>query len=325
ERGYADCITADRNSTNLLCIALRKAVVRRRRALLQSLSVQQVGPTVNDRRASVRTAPNRRRHVRFFAQHPVIAIPILANGSPDLAGRCQATTSDVSLGGLGVCMPDREQLPSRNWIIGIEQTDGKMGYVNAYLRRVAYRSNELHVGLIFQSDADDMLNDHNLWPSIDPESNRLETRLPSTVLDAWTDLGVLQRHLVRRAKICPECDGVCSVGTGCSQCGDFDLQYKDLIHHFACAHVDHADKFEKNGDVHCPKCLRENLVAEADFELIRSQFACKKCDYEGDVTVQVGCCLNCQLRFPLEMGKEVDVYGYFVDRMDILALVDSAR
>ena len=59
--------------------------------------------------------------------------------------------------------------------------------------------------------------------------------------------------------------------------------------------------------------------------MIRSQYTCGHCDYEGEATVQVGCCLNCQLRFPLEMGKEVDIHGYLVERMDILALVDSAR
>ena len=45
----------------------------------------------------------------------------------------------------------------------------------------------------------------------------------------------------------------------------------------------------------------------------------------GDATAQVGCCLNCHLRFPMEMAPEVEVYGYDVERMDILALVDSAR
>lgn len=325
ERSYTDCITADRFSSAPLTIALRKAVVRRRRALFQSLSEQQVGPSVNDRRASVRSAQNRRRHIRFFSERSVIAIPILPNGAPDIGGRCQATSIDVSLGGMAVRIPDRDQLPSRNWVIGIEQADGITVYANAYLRRVAYQTGELQVGLIFQGVVDDLFSDRNLQPTIDPESKRLETRLPYSTLDQWTELGVLSKQLVRRARTCPECDAVCSVGTGCSQCGEFDLHYQDLIHHFACAHVNHAEKFETAGSIQCPKCLQGSLVAGADFEMIRSQYTCCHCEYKGDVTVQVGCCLNCQLRFPLEMGKEVDVYGYHVDRMDILALVDSAR
>lgn len=325
ERGFTDCITADRISSTALTGALRKAVVRRRRSLLRSLSEQQVGPTVSDRRMSVRASQNRRRHIRFFTERPLVAIPLLSNGAPDIAGRCEATTIDVSLGGMGVKIPDREQLPSRNWIIGIQQAGGTTGYVNAYLRRVDYRAGELHVGLIFQGDVEDMLHHRNLWPAIDPDSKRFETRLSNATLDQWTELGVLQKHLVRRARVCPECEAVCSVGTGCSQCGDFQLHFKDLIHHFACAHVNQAEKFEKMGTIQCPKCLQGNLVAGADFEMIRSQYVCEHCDYQGDVTAQVGCCLNCQLSFPLDIGKEVDVYGYSVERMDILALVDSAR
>ena len=66
ERGYTDCITADRTSSTSLSVAIRKAVIRRRRNLFQSLSEQQVGPSVNDRRASVRTTQNRPPPRSFF-------------------------------------------------------------------------------------------------------------------------------------------------------------------------------------------------------------------------------------------------------------------
>jgi hypothetical protein len=325
KRGFFDCLSASHATATSMIITIRKAVALRRRALLELLSSQQVGPTVNDRRASVRNAQNRRRHVRFFTERSLVAIPILPNGAPDIAGRCNATTVDVSLGGMGVKIPDREQLPSRNWILGIDQPNGTTGYIHAYLRRVAYHGGELQAGLIFQCDTDDLFNLENLWPTIDSQSKRLETRLGSSALDQWVELGVLEKQLVRRARTCPDCDAICSVGTGCSQCGAFNLQYHDLIHHFACAHVARAAKFEKEGTISCPKCLRANLVVGADFELIRSQYVCAECGHQSDVTAQVGNCLNCQLRFPLELGKEVDIYGYDVERMDILAVVDSAR
>lgn len=325
ERGYSDCLTVERTTGNSLIATIRKAVIRRRRALLASISRPQVGPGINDRRATVRNAQNRRRHVRFFTERSLVAIPVLPNGAPDMAGRCNASTIDVSLGGLGVRIPDRDQLPSRNWVIGIEQASGRTGYINAYLRRVSYQQGELHVGLIFQNDEDDLLSERNLWPNIDPHTKRFETLVAGSYLDQWVELGVLQRQLVRRTRTCPECDAVNSVGTGCSQCGSFELNFHDLIHHFACAHVNDATKFEKSDSIQCPKCLRDKLVAGADFELIRSQYTCGQCDYSGDVTAEVGCCLNCQLRFPIEMGREVEIYGYHVERMDVLALVDSAR
>ncbi len=284
-----------------------------------------MGPNISDRRTSVRISQNRRRHVRFYTERSLIAIPVLPNGAPDIAGRCSATSVDVSLGGVGVRIPDREQLPSRNWIIGMEQAGGAITYVNAYLRRVSYEEGHLHAGLIFQSDDDDFFAPKNLQPMMQVESKRFETETAVTALDRWVDLGVLHKQLVRRARTCPECEAVCSVGTGCSQCGDFNLHYRDMVHHFACAHVNDTRRFDNGHSIQCPKCLRNDLVAGADFELIRSQYTCGNCHYEGEATAQVGNCLNCDLRFPLEMGKEVDVYGYDVERMDILALVDSAR
>ncbi len=118
---------------------------------------------------------------------------------------------------------------------------------------------------------------------------------------------------------------MCSVGTGCSQCGGFDLEFQDLVHHFACAFVEESSAFEKGDSIQCPKCLCDNLVAGADFEVIRSRYECQSCDYQGEVTAHVGCCLHCQLRFPLEIAPEIEVHGYDVERLDILALVDVAR
>ncbi len=324
ERGFSDCLNIDRTTGPSLLMAIQKSIVRRRRGLLASITRPQVGPGVSDRRASVRSAQNRRRHVRFFAERPILAIPVLSNGAPDLQGRCDATTVDVSLGGVGVKIPERDQLPSRNWILGVLQ-GGKMAWVNAYLRRVAYGNRELQAGLIFQNDDDDLLHRRNLWPLIHPESKRFETAIPASALNQWVELGVLERQLVRRSRVCPECEAICSVGTGCSQCGGYDLTFHDLIHHFACAHVNHAEAFERNRSLQCPKCLQDHLVCGADFELIRSQYTCSHCDYQGDETAEVGCCLNCQLRFPISMGKEVEIYGYHVERLDVLALVDGAR
>ncbi len=137
------------------------------------------------------------------------------------------------------------------------------------------------------------------------ESKRFETETAATALDRWVDLGVLHKQLVRRARTCPECEAVCSVGTGCSQCGDFNLQYRDLVHHFACAHVNDTRRFDNGHSIQCPKCLRNDLVAGADFELIRSQYTCGNCHYEGEATAQVGNCLNCHLRFRWRWGRRL--------------------
>lgn len=112
---------------------------------------------------------------------------------------------------------------------------------------------------------------------------------------------------------------------GCKECGSFDIQYRDLIHHYACAHVSFEHEFRSNNSIECPKCLASNIVAGADFEVIRSQYECTDCHHVGDVTADVGCCLKCDLHFPIHLAEEIEVYGYDAERLDVLALIDSTR
>lgn len=322
QQGHRDCLVVDECTSDTVALALRKLVVRHHRKLVE---FQASGKLVNDRRAKPRGGQNRRRHTRFFLETSVVAIPVLANGGPDLEGRTQAETIDVSLDGIGIKLPNRDQLPSRNWVLGIAQGENRVAYISAFLRRVAYRGEDLNVGMVFQQGNDDFLHQNNLWPTIHSQTMRFETKIPASFLDQWVQLGVLQKRLVRRARVCPDCEAVSTVGLGCSQCGAFQLGYRDLIHHFPCAHVAHAEAFQQGNRIQCPKCLGSDLVAGADFEVIRSQYHCPECDYEGDQTAEVGCCLNCQLRFPIGMAPEVEINSYDVERLDVLALVDSAR
>ena len=325
QRGYCDCFVADQLSDRNILHRMQKAILLRRRMLIETLSQQQVGEKVVDRRKSIRDTTNRRRHVRFAMERPIVAIPILPNGAPDIQGRCNANTTDISLGGIGMTLPISGHLPSRDWVVGLEQAGGTMGYVNAYLRRVVYRDHHVEAGLVFQSESNDFFSESNLRPDINADTKHFEGCIGPTALQQWSALGVLTKQLLRRVKVCPECDAICTVGTGCRQCGDFDLDFHDLIHHFACAHVDLSETFERKGEIECPKCLCGGLVVGADFEIIRSRYTCRGCMSQDDYTAYVGNCLQCQLKFPVEIAPEIDVYGYHVERLDILALVDSAR
>jgi hypothetical protein len=323
--GFRECLIDGRETALWLPLALQKTILRHRRFVHQAIELETAGPNVNDRRGQSRGDQNRRRHARFFLQRPVLAIPVLPNGGPDVAGRSMATSIDISLGGIGIQMADRDQLPSRHWIIGIPYADRPTGYVSAYLRRVAYTPEGLQLGLVFQTAHDDFFRDQNMVPKAQGESMRLATAIDTAHLEQWANVGVLQRRLVHRARVCPECQGLATFGTGCSQCGSFHLDYADLIHHFACAHVGLATEFQKQSCIQCPKCLARDLVVGADFEWIRSQFTCMSCQYQGEETADVGCCMRCDLRFPESMAREVEVYGYDVERLDILALVNDAR
>ncbi len=53
-------------------------------------------------------------------------------------------------------------------------------------------------------------------------------------------------------------------------------------------------------------------------------YLCHDCGFEGSELANVGTCLGCHLRFPLNLAQEVEVYGYDVERLDLLALVNAA-
>ena len=323
--GYSDCLIADEISSQHLLASIRKAVIRRRREILTSLSEDQIGPAVNDRRSEVRNSINRRGHVRFNINHPIVAIPILPSGAPDHAGICEGTATSISLSGVGVTLPHHENLPRRNWVVGFEQTNGIVGYASLYLRRVTYMEGTIDAGLTFQNSTSDFFNTENLWPALNPTNGIVSTQIDPHLLDQWVELNVLKKRLARRTRTCPECESACTSATGCRECGSYDLEFEELIHHFACAHVDKSIVFEHEDSIRCPKCLSERLVAGADFEIFRSHYHCRCCGHEGDATAEVGCCLSCQLRFPLSSAPEIEVCGYDVERLDVLAFVDVAR
>ncbi len=127
----------------------------------------------------------------------------------------------VSLDAIGVSIPHNGHLPRRNWIIGIQQENGTTGYVNACLRRITYQKDMIQGTSVFQSEAEDFLGRKNLWPQMNPKNQQFTTTIPNALLDQWVKLGVLTKQLARRTRCCPECEAVCSVGTGCSQCGAF--------------------------------------------------------------------------------------------------------
>ncbi len=157
DRGYVDCLIADNLSSQLLEESILKAVVRHRRQLIDSFSVAEVGKHVSDRRRSVRPGANRRRHVRFLLERPLLAIPLLPSGAPDRDHMCEAMSVDVSLGGIGLTVPTSEQLPNRNWVIGVRDAHNQYDYVSAYLRRASYQSDGIQIGLVFQHGEEDSL------------------------------------------------------------------------------------------------------------------------------------------------------------------------
>lgn len=327
--GFDDCVPSRSCSTSSLLRAVRLCLARWDAARQQVRQSLLNAPLVADRRQSARTGRDRRVGSRYLVTRPLLAIPVLADGCPDRSNIRDAFTIDVAMGGIGFQISNHTGIPGRNWVIGVEADPGdglgeRFNYCHVMVRNVSYPQGGVRMGSQFQPPSTDMLHVENLMPSLNVQTGRYDHKLSDRALKQWIDLGVIRPKMLHRVNSCPECRAVSTVGRGCHDCGSPDIQFKDLIHHFACAAVDDAKQFQNSHGVGCPKCLAESLVIGVDFELIQSHYRCCDCHYEGSQVADVFTCIKCRLRFPSSLAKEEEVYSYDVDRLDILALLNTA-
>jgi hypothetical protein len=327
DRGADDCLIASRTSDADLERAVRMAIARRTRVWTKLAEHPLSEVSVSDRRLQSRSR-DRRQTPRYLITRPILAIPVLPNGAPDTQGICEAFTIDLSATGVGFQLGLETVLPSRNWVVGIEATQEgewphEYHFVNVMTRNVAFVPGGIRLGTQFRHPDDDLFRPENLSPRL-ASGHRMLPGLPTHILDAWCELGVLTPTLMHRLKTCPECAAVLVLGSGCPECGSPAVTARELMHHFACALIDDYEKFCTPAEgLKCPKCLTGGLVAGADFEVIKARFSCDDCGCQNSELAQVGNCLNCSLRLPINMASDTEVYGYHVSRLDVLAYLSS--
>ena len=285
---------------------------------------------VSDRRSQARSR-DRRQTPRYLMTRPILAIPVLPNGAPDTQGICEAFTIDLSAyrdrvpAGSGN-RTAKSQLGRGRRSDPRERLAARVSFHQRMTRNVTFVPGGVRLGTQFRHPEEDLFRPENLTPRLSDDSYRMVGSLPTHVLDAWCDLGVLRPALMHRLKTCPECAAVLVLGTGCLECGSPAIMARELIHHFACALIDDYDNFcTEAGGLKCPKCLTGGLVAGADFEVIKARYRCEDCGCENNELAQVGTCLNCCLRLPVNMASDTEVYGYHVARLDILAYLSSTN
>lgn len=327
EELFDDCIHQAHLTTSAL---VRGLLLCRERSVYQVNEATRLireAPKVSDRRRQARGA-DRRIAARYLITRPLLAIPVLPDGAPDRAGIRDAFSIDFSAGGIGFQISNHDGLPSRNWVLGVECVDEqgeceRFHFCNVLVRNVSYPQGGVRMGGQFQTQEEDLLSLDRLYPKLQVTSGKFECSLSQRAIDQWVELGVFEKKLLHRLQACPECRGTVTLGHGCRECGSPDIHFHKMIHHYACAHVGKASTFGSGEELSCPKCLTRKLVASSDFEVIRSHYSCRDCGFEGSQLENVATCLGCQLRFPSSLAQEVEVYGYDVERLDILAVVNA--
>lgn len=258
---------------------------------------------------------------RHLITRGVLAIPILADGSPGQAGTSEGLTVDIGRDGVTFEISVANRPATTKWFLGIENDQGDLAYTTVKTRATSERGHGLRVEAQYVAAENDPLRAANLVPRFDPESFRFRTPLPTKTLEQWRVLGVMQQELLDCVIVCPVCQALPTLRRGCRACSSLGVESVRLIHHFACAHVDLIETFETDDGIVCPKCRTRALVVGADYEFLRGPYTCSDCGWTDEELENIARCMACGSEFPEKQGLVQEVIGYHVERLEPLDLL----
>lgn len=130
-------------------------------------------------------------------------------------------------------------------------------------------------------------------------------------LDSLVERGLAERRIVDRVRACPSCNGAeLLLGEVCAGCGAVDYTREPAIHHFACGHVDSAQRFESEKGMTCPKCAASLRQIGRDYERPADCYRCRSCGVLAAETRIVARCGACRHTCSPEQTTEVLVHAY---------------
>jgi hypothetical protein len=192
---------------------------------------------------------SRRSDPATVLHKPLVAVPVLLDGSPDWEHRLQGAIRDFTHGGIDLVLDTPFDLPSRALVLVLPSADGAgpcLG-LEAYAMHRENANSPLEVGGRCGGLADTILRPENLTPRFHPELLTFSLGLPENLLRKWAAIGVLQPYLVDRVQLCPQCHGLPTFRQGCANCGSVQISQEQFLHHFACAHVGLVRVFRGDG------------------------------------------------------------------------------
>lgn len=130
-------------------------------------------------------------------------------------------------------------------------------------------------------------------------------------LEKLAEANLLSRKIYNRVRMCPLCDdNHINIREVCAKCRSIDIIQTEMIHHFACGHVNEISAFKKGTDLICPKCNEVLRHIGLDYEKPTSHFKCNDCEFIFPDPVVEFQCLWCGLVLEINDSIEKLVYRY---------------
>lgn len=279
------------------------------------------------RAASRRPSPKQHIGAQQTVQCKLVAIPVRLDQTPGEVSWFDGACVDIAGSSLSLTMDRVDPLPVNQIVIGAslpnQMGNAQRKYLTARIESQQRIDGVLRIDAFQVKDSDeDFLSERNLAPRINPNKLRFENGCNDEVLQQWESLGVLRQYLVDRVLVCPSCESIPTWRYACPKCGSARYSRDRLIHHFACAHVDHAESFQTNdAGLQCPKCQTPGLIAGTDFQIVGGPLTCFDCNDRGGQPNLWCMCHQCLNRFEPGEATELELHGYHVDRLELLDLV----
>ncbi len=268
---------------------------------------------------------NLRHGVRYELTLPAICYPVSVSNEVDRSASITAIVANVSSSGLMLVTDAAQPYPGLDLVVGVERNQGQFEFCAGTVLASKRNSRGLiEIHLQFGGYMNELLLSEMIFPVLD--RTRMQFGLPFSerTLASLCKLGAMAAETLDVVVVCPHCQALPTLRDGCSLCLSSNVTTSKMIHHFACANVDFLEKFETPAGLCCQKCRTRNLIIGSDYEYLEGPQTCQDCGKSHLETIQIGHCLNCEHRFPLATAKRMEIVGYRVNRLDTLALIDSA-
>ena len=145
-----------------------------------------------------------------------------------------------------------------------------------------------------------------------PEVNKLlgiEDAKP--LLEELASKGFYSRKVVDHIPSCPNCGSLELYDKyTCPYCHKENLTKGVMLEHYACGHVDFLEKFERDGDLICPKCGKKLKLVGTDYRRIENLFVCSNCNRKFSVPDVQHVCSACNISFSYDKAELKPVYSY---------------
>ncbi len=107
--------------------------------------------------------------------------------------------------------------------------------------------------------------------------------------------GLITSTFKDHVHLCKNCSGnYLNFKEICPSCHDADIQARDMIHHFVCAHVAPEDDFKKGDHLSCPKCDKKLRHIGIDYDKPSAIFLCNSCTNEFQNPQIQAACFDCE-------------------------------